>query len=200
MPLTVDFYYDFVSPYSYLAVMRLDRVLDRRVPVNWIPILLPQLIKLSGNVSPATIRTKALYLLRDLKRWARYLEVPFVMQRPAFFDARPALRAAQAREGADRERLSRAVFEALWGAGRAPRGNWLEEILAARGLPADWAHPRHPEQLMAALEANTRAAFRSGAFGAPSFVLRGAGRPELFWGVDRMDFLARATERALGVA
>ncbi len=192
MPV-VDFYYDFVSPYTYLAVMRLDRVLDRRrVRVNWLPMLLPQLIESSGNVSPATVRKKALYLLRDLQRWAEYLGVPFVMQRPAFFDARPALVAAQALAGDARERFSRAVFEALWGEGHRPEGDWVAEILARRGLPAGWARPDDPEARMRALRDNTAAALRAGAFGAPSFVLRGAGRPQLFWGVDRMDFLARA--------
>jgi len=47
---------------------------------------------------------------------------------------------------------------------------------------------------MAELLENTETAYKAGAFGAPAFILKGTGKPQLFWGVDRMDFLARTIE------
>lgn len=198
MPV-IDFYYDFVSPYSYMAATQVPDFAKRyAVKIEWLPMLLPQLMKLADNRPPATIPKKGLYLLRDLHRWAEYLDVPFKMQNPPFFDARPALMAAQALGGNDRERFSLTVFNALWsGVMKPDHDSWLRQILAAAGLPEAWAVPKGQDVLMAQLRENTRAAFQAGAFGAPSFVLRGAGKPRLFWGVDRMDFLGRAVDEAL---
>jgi len=141
------------------------------------------------------VHNKGLYLLRDLKRWAAYLDVPLVMQKPVFFDARPALIAAQALSGTDRETFSIAVFDTLWSRNIRPdHDGWVGEIMAQNDLPSPWATPDNPEQIMIKLRENTEAAYKAGAFGAPTFVLRGAGKPQLFWGVDRMDFLAQAID------
>jgi len=149
----------------------------------------------SGNTSPAKVRNKGLYLLRDLKRQAAYLGVPLVMQKPVFFDARPALIAAQALNGVNRERFSVAVFNALWTGDIKPdHDGWVEDVMRQAALPAEWAAPDNPGQRMNELHENTEAAYKTGAFGAPTFILRSKGKPQLFWGVDRMDFLARTIE------
>jgi len=195
MPI-VDFYYDFVSPYSYLACCRMPAFSrEHSINVNWIPFLLPQLMQMSGNTPPTKVRNKGLYLLRELKRWAAYLDVPLVMQKPVFFDARPALIAAQALNGTDRERFSIAIFNALWSGNIKPdHDGWVENVMVQAGLPAVWANPVNPEQRISELRENTKNAYRAGAFGAPTFVLRGVGKPQLFWGVDRMNCLSRTIE------
>jgi len=197
---TVDFYYDFISPYSYLACCRMPAFSrEHHIEVNWTPFLLPQLMQMSGNTSPAKVRNKGLYLLRELKRWAAYLDVPLVMQKPVFFDARPALVAAQALNGTDREQFSIAVFDALWSGNIKPdHDGWVEEVMHQSNLPGEWATPDNPEQRMAELRENTETAYKAGAFGAPTFILKGTGKPQLFWGVDRMDFLAQAIEASTG--
>jgi glutathione S-transferase kappa 1 len=197
--LRVDFYYDFLSPYSYLAARLAPAFAEHhRIAVDWLPLRLPVLIELSANRSPVSVPRKALYLLKDLERLAQRLNVPFTMQRPAFFDTGPALLAAQALEGQARIDLSVAVFDALWADGLKPTGEWVSEIVRRCGLPPDWARPCAVDAAQAGLEASTRAAFRAGAFGVPAFVLRGAGRPLLFWGVDRMGMLAAAIAAARG--
>lgn len=196
--LGVNFYYDFISPYSYLAATQMP-VLAREhaVPVRWIPVNLPKLIKLSENVPPGTIPKKAIYLVRDLKRWAQHLSVPFKLIKPGAFDSRPALWAATALTEDDGQAFAGAVFDALWSGQADPaRGDWLASIVGMRGLPGEWLS-FDESAARQALEQNTREALDAGAFGAPSFVLHGAaGRPRLFWGVDRLDFLARAIEQA----
>ncbi len=196
--LHVDFYYDFISPYSYLAATQVPDFGARNdVEIHWRPVLLPQLMQLAGNQSPATVRKKGLYLLRDLARWAELLGIPFKMQSPPFFDARPALCAAQALADDARASFSQAVFAALWSGSMAPdHAGWVAEILATSGLPVAWAHPADPDRCMSELYATTDTAHRAGAFGVPTFVLHGAGKPQLFWGVDRLDFLQRAIAAA----
>lgn len=190
---TVDFYFDFISPYSYLAATQAEAFSEvNGVQFNWIPVNLPKLIKYSGNIPPGTIKNKAIYSLRDLKRWAKYLDVPFKMIRPGTFDSRPALRIAAALEDGDREAFCLGMFSSLWSGHVDPTyEGWIEKVVAQNNFPDVWARLCND-----VLDENTEAAIETGAFGAPTFVLHGEGRPELFFGLDHMDFLARACQQA----
>ena len=192
---TIDFYFDFISPYTYLAVTKMDKFMaEHDVWVNWIPVDLPKLIKLSGNIPPATIKNKALYSLRDLKRWAEYLNVPFKMIRPGTFDSRPAMYIAMALDGEDRVQYCKAVFEAIWsGDVNIKEASWLDDVFKQKELPKVWQSLAH-EQGKQQLDEYTEQALKAGAFGVPTFVLHGDVRPQLFFGVDRMDFLSRACQ------
>ena len=189
----IDFYFDFISPYSYLAALRLPALAKQcGVEINWLPVNLPRLIKLSGNTPPATIRNKAIYSLHDLKRWAAYLNAPFKMIRPGSFDSRPALRIAGALAAGSRELFIVPVFEALWsGEVDAKQHDWLERIIEVKGLPEPWLAEQNET-----FEENTHVALKAGAFGVPTFILhRSSGRPEMFFGLDHMDFLERACQQ-----
>jgi len=188
----VDFYFDFISPYTYFAVTQMDKLEADDVHINWIAVNLPKLIKISGNVGPATIKNKALYSLRDLKRWAAYLDVPFKMIRPGTFDSRPAMYIAMGLEGEDRVRFCKAVFKAIWsGSVDVKQDDWLAQVFKQAQLPQAWLGLAH-EQSKAMLETNTQQALQAGLFGVPTFILHDTPRPQMFFGVDRMDFLARA--------
>jgi 2-hydroxychromene-2-carboxylate isomerase len=192
--MTLDFYVDLISPYSYLAVKRLPRMPALSgADMRWLPVNLPKLIKDAGNTPPAACRPKALYLLQDIKRWAAALDVPLRMIRPGSFDARPALALACMLEGADRVRFCTAAFDALWSGAIDPvhEADWLARIVAVQGLPEAWLR-LDPGEGKARLKQNTEAALKAGCFGVPTFILGGEGRPQMFWGVDRMDMLAAA--------
>ena len=188
----IDFYFDFISPYSYLASTQVPELVDKyNVEVRWLPVNLPRLIKLSGNQSPAVVKNKAIYSLRDLKRWATYLGVPFKMIRPGSFDSRPALRIAGALKEDQQQRFCMDIFDALWSGSVDPteRG-WVQQVARVKGIPETWIVKQNE-----AFELNTKSALNAGAFGAPSFVLHREGaRNELFFGVDHLDFLVRAID------
>lgn len=185
----IDFYFDFISPYSYLAVKNMGALLARSdVEIQWIAVNLPKLIKLSGNVPPANIKNKALYSLRDLKRWAAYLDVPFQMIMPGSYDSRPALRLACGLKAEAQKTFIFSAFDAIWsGQVDTQSKSWLADILALYHLPLDWLQIDQND-----LDNNTRQALKAGAFGVPTFVLHGVGRAQMFFGVDHMDFLERA--------
>lgn len=191
---TIDFYYDFISPYSYLAAIRLPKMTQNHPDLvfNWIPVNLPSIIKRSGNIPPATIPSKARYLLRDLKRWADYLNAPLKIIKPGSFDARPALNIASALPPEERVAFSQTVFQAIW-SGNIDIGNrdWLQQIFDRHSLSKDWL-ALIGEKTSPALEQQTQQALKAGVFGVPTFILRAGKRSEMFWGVDRMDFLERA--------
>ncbi len=188
--MAIDFYFDFISPYSYLAVRRLPGF-PTLADMRWIPVNLPHLIKASGNTPPTTCRPKALYMMQDLKRWAAVLDAPFRLILPGSFDARPALSLACMLEKEDRTHFCTAAFDAIWSGAVDPvhEADWLARIIAMQQLPDAWLS-LDVDEGKARLEANTEAALKTGCFGVPTFILRGKGRPQLFWGVDRMDFLA----------
>lgn len=189
----IDFYFDFISPYTYLAVTQLDKFCaEHSVDMHWIPVNLPKLIHQSGNIPPGTIKNKAMYSLRDLKRWAEYLDVPFKMIRPGTFDSRPALRIAASLEGEDRVKFCMAVFTSLWaGLVDFKQEDWLDEVFRQQALPQSWRQLNHD-----ILDENTQQALKAGAFGVPTFVLKSELRPQLFFGMDHLDFLARACDKA----
>jgi len=187
----IDFYFDFISPYSYLAATQMKKIeADHDVKIHWIPINLPQLIQLSGNTPPSSIKNKALYSLRDLKRWAEHLNVPFKMIRPGSFDSRSAMCLHCGLDEAEKASCCLAIFEAIWsGDVDLHQTDWLEEVLRLKQLPQAWLSLQ-----VDCLDANTNQAFKAGAFGAPTFILHGQGRPQMFFGVDRLDFLSRACQ------
>jgi 2-hydroxychromene-2-carboxylate isomerase len=186
----LTFYFDFISPYSYLAATRLPEFRRKfQLDIEWVPVNLPRLIKWSGNTPPATIKNKAIYSLRDLRRWAKYLDVPFKMIRPGSFDSRPAMRAALALQGDDRIQFSQAVFNSIWSGAVDPgQPDWLEQIITLQRLPEAWLAGQND-----CLDELTQQALDAGAFGVPTFFLhRNTVRPEMFFGLDHMDVLARA--------
>jgi len=188
--MAIDFYFDFISPYSYLAGLRLQDMNDQYdIEVNWLPVNLPKLIAWSGNTPPTSIKNKAMYSLRDLKRWAKYMDVPFKMILPGSFDSRPAMRIALALHGAERIRYAQAVFGGIWSGAIDPRcAGWLELVVAHYELPQAWLMLQQDD-----LDAMTQQALDAGAFGVPSFFLdQGKARAEMFFGLDHMDFLQRA--------
>ncbi|MDQ6998569.1 MAG: DsbA family protein [Mariprofundus sp.] len=190
----IDFYFDFISPYSYLAATQIKSFeIQHGITFHWLPVNLPRLMKESGNISPVSVKKKALYSLRDLKRWAAFLELPFKMIRPGSFDSRPAMRIAGALEGDQRTQFCVTLFEAIWSGSVDMKGDtWLTEIIESSTLPRQWL-----ELDSEAFEENTKLALKTGAFGVPTFVLHTqTARPELFFGLDHMNVLARSCDLA----
>jgi len=74
----IDFYFDFSSPYGYLASTRIDDLAARHGrSVTWRPILLGAVFKITGQQPLPTIPLKGSYAAHDLARSARLLKVPF---------------------------------------------------------------------------------------------------------------------------
>ena len=73
-----DFYFDFISPYSYLAHKQI-RGIERKknIQINYKPILLGGLHKLVGITVPAFITSKAKFMIRDCKMVAKKLNIKF---------------------------------------------------------------------------------------------------------------------------
>lgn len=194
--MAIDFYFDFISPYSYLAFKRMsqEKALST-ADIRWVPVNLPKLIKDSGNTPPASCRPKAMYLLKDLKRWATALDVPFQMLRPGSFDSRPALSLACLLDGIERIRFCSKAFDAIWTGVIDPVRNedWLTELVTAQDLPEEWLG-LDLEEGKKKLKEHTEDALKAGCFGVPTFILKAKGRPQMYWGLDHMAYLLGALQ------
>jgi 2-hydroxychromene-2-carboxylate isomerase len=193
MARTIKFYFDFLSPYSYLALTQLDALTARTGShIEFTPISVLAVMKLTDN-SPTTIlsKVKGAYAMADIARWVRRYGVPFGRDRSQrkIDDERLLAGAAIAGELGEIEAYTRAVFGAVWGDGPAIADDGvLAQVLGAGGVSQVDAVLAERERGAAIIEANGKAAAEAGVFGTPSFIVDG----ELFFGNDRLNFLEEA--------
>lgn len=186
----VEMFYDYASPWAYLANARLGAKLEG-VSVRLCPIYLRGLESFSQGMPYSA--AKLAYIARDLVRCTEHEGVPFTPP-PVFpINGLYALRAAllAEREGS-LAALHDALFRAAWADARdVSSKEVVSEIAREAGLPSvagalddPWAKSE--------LRARTENATARGVFGVPTFAVG----DELFWGHDRMDYVRRFATRA----
>jgi len=191
---TLEFFYDFVSPYSYLASTRVEaEVAKVGGSVRFRPFLLGGVFNATGNKAPIEVAAKGPYLQTDCSRWAKRLGVPFAW--PARF---PVLTVLPLRAAFAAEKLgklvpySHAMFSAYWADGRdISDASVVEDVATKAGLPGAALIAEAPGY-KEALKAQTQEAVDRGSFGAPTFFVG----QEMFVGNDRLDFAVEALTSA----
>lgn len=197
MARTLEFYFDYGSPYSYLADTQVEAI-ARRTGATLVrkPMLLGGVFKATGNHSPAELPQKSAWSGFDMPMWARHYGVPF--QRNPFFPVNTlALMRGAAAAQLDGlfERYHPAVFKAMWVEGR--NLNDMKEVaavLTAAGLDAGKFGARIQDQdVKDGLKTTTEEAVARGVFGAPTcFVDK-----MMFFGNDRLPFVELALKEEL---
>ena len=180
MPVSIDWYFDFVSPYSYIALHRLGELSQ---PVNYKPVLFAGLLNHWGQKGPAEIPAKRRWTYRWCTWWANSLGIPFRFPAEHPFNPLQHLRLALAC-GSRPEAVKR-IFESIWMSG----ANASDPVRFA-GLCAELKVTENElgsDPTKQALRKNTEEAAVRGVFGVPTLVIDG----EVFWGADAIDF-ARA--------
>ena len=191
---TVEFFFDFGSPTSYLAYTQLPRIAaETGAQLRLRPMLLGGVFKATGNASPVSVPAKGRWMGSDMPLWAKRYGVPFAFN-PAFpINTLTLMRGAAGLQLRQPERLGAycdAIYSALWqhqkNLGDAAV---LAATLAAAGFDAEAfvALVADPE-VKAALVATTEEAVARGVFGAPSCFVG----DQLFFGQDRLDFVREA--------
>jgi len=188
VPKQADFFFDPISPYAWLAARSLERLEDAGVQVRFVPVLFAGLLKAHGNLGPAEVPAKRLYLFRDVMREAARRGLSFTGPPGHPFNPLAALRMCTALgDDLERRRLALALMTACWERGEDVSDAAMLARLAdeagfdGHGLLARAATP----EVKLALVAATDAAIADGVFGVPTFRLDG----ELFWGGDRIEAL-----------
>nr|WP_297357890.1 2-hydroxychromene-2-carboxylate isomerase [uncultured Caldimonas sp.] len=187
MPAAIDFYFDFSSPYSYIASEWVEALAARHGrTVRWHAVLLGVTFRAAELKSPVEHPIKREYALRDFARSARLEGVPYTQPDRFPISTQNAARVFWWLCGADPSRSTawaRACFRAYFGRGVDLSDRQALKSLAAEfGLDSEmaesvWNDPLWKERLRQANEA----AIAAGVFGAPYFIVDG----EPFWGNDR---------------
>jgi 2-hydroxychromene-2-carboxylate isomerase len=190
----VEFFFDYGSPWSYIANARLPGVAKRaKATIAYRPMLLGGVFKATGNRSPADnpVESKQRYGALDLKRWAARANVPF-QRNPHFpINTLPLMRLAVA---AERSGVFPAFHAALWPAFWADARNLgdpaqVRRVLELASLDSEGLLAgSQSAEVKDELKATTEEAVARGAFGAPTFFVGG----EMFFGNDRLDFVEEA--------
>jgi len=191
MARQIEFFYDYLSPFSYLADTQLPAIARRAgAEIAYRPILLGAIMKATGNSGPIPIQGKAGYNVADFQRWAKRYGVPAQFSPHFPFNTIRVLRAAVAAHPHERFlAFHSAAFRAIWEQGQdLSKERALGRLLEEAGIdPAliDGDNIKHQ------LRANADEAVSRGAFGAPTFFVNG----EMFWGNDRLEFVEEALTR-----
>jgi 2-hydroxychromene-2-carboxylate isomerase len=188
MRAPIDFYFDFSSPYSYIASEWIEAVAARHSrALNWHAILLGATFQAAELKSPVAHPIKREYSLRDFARSARFAGLPYTM--PAKFPI-PTQNAARVFWWLHDTRSPEAAVAWAHAGLRAvfTQGIDLSDATALRaqlqavGIDAAGAEAAYTDPLWKErLKRENDAAIAAGVFGAPFFIVDG----EPFWGNDR---------------
>ena len=188
MARQIEFFYDYLSPFSYLADTQIPAIAQRTgAEIVYRPVLLGAIMKATGNSGPLPIQGKAGYNVTDFQRWAKRYGVPAQFNPYFPFNTIRLLRAAVAAQRHGRfAEFHAAAFREIWEQGR----DLSKEDVLRRLLDGAKIDPATIEgdEIKNQLRANADDAVSRGAFGAPTFFVNG----EMFWGNDRLEFVEEA--------
>jgi 2-hydroxychromene-2-carboxylate isomerase len=184
----IHFYFEFASPYGYLASTRIDALAERHGrTVAWHPIMLGAAFKQTGARPLTQTPLKGPYLLHDVPRFARYLGVPLTLPPVMPMNSLAASRACVWLDEDDpalARRLAKTLLHVHWGEGRdlgAPEA--VAEVAAGLGIARDALLAAVADKrIKDRLRHQTQAAIERGVFGSPFIFVDG----EPFWGADRL--------------
>ncbi|HKB81774.1 MAG TPA: 2-hydroxychromene-2-carboxylate isomerase [Burkholderiales bacterium] len=175
-----DWYFDFISPFAYIGLCRLDR-LSKELRIRYRPVLFAGLLNHWGQKGPAEIPAKRVWTYRWCTWSAAQQGIAFRCPAVHPFNPLPYLRLAIA--AGNTLPAIRCIFEALWTTGADPAD---ERVFAALARSLDVDPLRLGEQsIKDALRLETEQAAARGIFGVPTLVVD----DELFWGADALDFI-----------
>lgn len=191
--MRIDFHFDFLSPYAYLAWTQIHALAERhKATVHPVPTLFAALLANGGTKGPAEIPAKRAYVFADVLRSARLLDVPLHPPPVHPFHPLLALRACTVVQGEAQKRLIDELFAGAWG-GRGGCADPVSVEWAAQRAGLD-AHAlvklAQGDEAKRLLRAFTDDAIANGVFGVPTMRV-GKGLTSLFWGLDSFPALER---------
>ncbi len=184
MTKSIDFYFDFISPYSYLAYKRISIL--KNLKINYRPILLGGLHKLGGITAPAFNERKMKNMKNDCELIAKKNNIEFKWNTKFPVNSLLIMRGYLTLDKEFKKKYFDDCFDAYW------KNNIdvsieknINEILKSCEIDKDIFFKNiNDQKIKDELRELTNLAFEKDIFGAPTFVINN----KLFWGQDRLDY------------
>jgi len=187
MTKSIDFYFDFISPYSYLALKKIE-YLKVNNSINFIykPILLGGLHKLGGITAPAFNERKMKNMKNDCLLIAKKNKIDFKWNNKFPINTLDLMRGYISLEKSYKEKYLKLCFDAYWKDDLDISNiEVINKILEKCKLDKrKFFEDVEKEKIKKELKNLTNDAFEKDIFGAPTFVVN----EKIFWGQDRLDY------------
>tara|TARA_B100000963_G_scaffold326460_1_gene313510 strand:- start:5601 stop:6188 length:588 start_codon:yes stop_codon:yes gene_type:complete len=190
-----DFYFDFISPYSFLAHKEIRKIEKKNsIKIRYRPILLGGLHNLHGIKAPAFIPAKAKHMIRDCKLIAEKNNIKFKFN--SYFPIRSLnlMRGVfVAEEDNYKSYYIDSLFDSIWQDGLNMNDeNVVFKVLKNLNInPKTFVLRSTSSSIKDILRQKTNEAYEKGIFGAPSFI----SNNKIFWGQDRIEFVIKEASK-----
>ena len=184
-----EFYFDFVSPYSFLAHQEIKKIEKKySIKIKYKPILLGGLHNLHGIKAPAFIPSKAKFMIRDCKLIAEKNKTKFKFN--SYFPIKTLNLMRGVLVAKEDDILSfyiDKIFDSIWKDGLNMNDqNIIDKIHKNMEInPKTFDLRSSSQNIKNLLKKKTDEAFEKGVFGAPTFYINN----KVFWGQDRLEFV-----------
>ena len=190
-----DFFFDFISPYSYLAHKQIRNIeYQHNIKINYMPILLGGLLNLAEIKAAAFIPSKAKFMIKDCKLFAEKLNIKFKFNSYFPIQSLNLMRGVLiARKENKTSLYIDKFFDACWKDGLNLNDQKIvDKILEDLNFNLKTYKLKISEQkIKDELIKRTKDAFLKGVFGAPSFIINN----KMFWGQDRLEFVLKEAQK-----
>ena len=187
MTKTIDFYFDFISPYSYLAFKKLKKQnYNNEKFIKYKPVLLGGLHKLGGITAPAFNERKLKNMKNDCELVALKNNIEFIWNSKFPINTLNLMRGYILLEEKFKSKFFEICFDAYWKDDiDISQEKNIDKILKETGIDKNFFYRNIQNiEIKEKLKNLTNEAFDSDIFGAPTFVVN----KKIFWGQDRLDY------------
>ena len=195
MSKSIEFYFDFVSPYSYIAHKQIQKVEKKNTfKIKYMPICLGGLHNSAGVTPAAFISIKAKYMIKDSKLVSEKKNIKFKFN--YYFPIKTVnfMRGVIIAEEDNFEKLYiEKIFNAIWKDGLNMNDqSIIEKVIKNMDInPKTFLLRATDIKIKDKLKKLTDDALKKGIFGAPTFLIN----KKIFWGQDRLSYAVNEAEK-----
>ena len=190
-----EFYFDFGSPYTFLAHKQIRKIEEENsIRMKYMPILLGAILKSAGIKANTEIPIKGKYMVKDCKLWAEKYNIIFKFNSYFPIVTVNLMRCVLVAEKKGyAQNFINKIFDAIWKDGLNLNDNTIiEDLLKNLDInPKTFLGEALDQKIKDELKKKTEEAFEKGIFGAPSFIVNN----KIFWGQDRLEFVINEAKK-----
>ena len=183
---TIDFYFDFISPYSYIAHQKIKSIKTSKVKFNYKPILLGGLHKLGEITAPAFNERKMKNMRNDCELISKKNNIPFKWNDKFPINSLHLMRGYISIDSKFKDKYIDTCFNAYWknNIDISLDQNINDILNNCKINEKEFFNLINDQKIKSELKNLTVKAFEKDIFGAPTFVVN----EKIFWGQDRLEY------------